>query len=61
MRTRQVGLRLTEEEFAKLEGIERQTNRKRHDVLRLLLREAVLTGVRDVILERRMASGECAA
>lgn len=52
VRTRQIGLRLTEEEYARLEAIERRTQRKRQDVLRLLLRQATVSATPDVALER---------
>lgn len=54
MRTRQVGLRLTEEEYARLEAIERRTQRKRQDVLRLLLRQATVSAAPDVTLKGGM-------
>jgi butyrate kinase len=56
MRTQRVHLRLSEEEFARLEAMEQKTQRKKQDVLRLLLRQATVSVSPDVTLVPRGGS-----
>lgn len=56
MRARRVHLRLSEEEYARLAAIERETQRKKQDVLRLLLRQATVSVSPDVTLATKGGS-----
>lgn len=51
MRTRQLAVRLSDEEYAKLDAMAQRTQRTRPDVLRLLLRLAQETGALDIELK----------
>ena len=44
---------MSEEEYVRLEAIEQKTQRKKQDVLRLLLREAMAREYPDVVLKGR--------